>query len=283
MIPVSIPRDPAAPLGPTYDIAKLRTLEPFTRDGYEKAFGVQPPDFDPSRAPKRWLDTTAVPGQKSTYKTVDVATGQYKTITLPGEVACSLNVPGTHHYAPWVIAPTGATRGGGTVNAKYLSTREQAEALAAELGGSVETYDGGGVFPINYPDSETRRWYQIQTGNGIAYNVGVLLANKYAAGVDTPGSWGSDFTGGPAWVSTYVIPHPAESTLPEVPFPMRDLLPGERFIGTLVGIYQVVAAGVILPGEKPAPGPVTAGGSFADADRKALMECRQILGEIADR
>lgn len=268
MNPISQAKPQPIPAGQqTYGLASLGLFTEYTRDGYESTFGIQPPDFNPAKPVKLWFDSDAVSGQNSKYKTVDARTGLYGPLVIPGDDAAAVNIPGGHRFASWQIVPTGATRGGGQVNAKYLSSKGQADTIAAALGGTASEYDGGAYFPIFFPDSETRRWYQV-TVDGVDYNVGMLIAQQYANGIGAPGHWQKDPVNGYYWVSAYAPPPPVVST-PKVAMPMRDLYPGERMIGTLVGIYEVVAPGVTLPAETAA-----AGAGLTTDEHAALMECR---------
>jgi hypothetical protein len=153
-------------------------------------------------------------------------------MTQPGQAA-TLNLPDeTVSYPPYVVAPTNAyINNGGTINPEYLSTMDQAKAMAAALGvpnAAITEYQpapGPGNFLIVYPADEPRREYVFTDNFGQEQIVGIMerAMNQYGEGY--PGEWIND---GKTWQwiplkpATPAIPHG-----PIFPMPMRGLMPGE--------------------------------------------------------
>lgn len=249
----------------------------YTRDSYEKEFGVQPPPFNPAKPAKTWFDTT-VTTPTVTYNTLDLNTLKNISLVLKKEDAAAVNLPGAYRYTPWIVRPseclsetTNAPLPPSPINVALLSTRQEAEQIAAEVGGTVSlaTSPGGSMdaFRVACPANETRNVWEVQW-KGSRIPVGFLLGQKYRRGVGAPGSWDLSGTETPVWVP--VEPVVTSSNYARVP--VRALLPNEKFSQTPFGVYIVRTD---LEGQGT--------GSFTDADRAKLDEVLRIVRELQSK
>jgi hypothetical protein len=226
--------------------------------------------FDPAQAVKRWADPSKAalaPADPASYMIFDSRSGTEVPLKITNGVAATANVPATYpRYAPnppTTPATLTAARSGATplvmaVAANSLSTMEQASALAAEMGPALNLQfsltiwaQPGWVFNAN---NETREQFMLMAPGIVAANVGNMLALKNANGVGSPGSWSLNANGQILW-NAVTVPQPTASTPPDMPFPVRALLPGESFrTGGLPGIWEVVSSNTFDPGA-----PATAG------------------------
>jgi hypothetical protein len=280
MAPQSIPSNPAQPNQSIYGFGALQTVPTYTRASYLAAFGVQAPNFDATKAPKYWFDSTvnlSSPSNVAVYNVVSVE-GILATITqlsLPASQAAAVNIPGLITYPPYVIQPTTATMtglppSGVPFNADVLSNQQDALNLANSFGlSSSAVIDGDptiGPFVVNYPATETRRQWDILF-KGNAVNVGIMIANMNANGVGAPGAW--DLSGSqPTWVPAPMPPDGITSGVPaansQVSVPVRALLPNEKIQTTLMG--SVIARTDM----SSAATTDTSAGGFTDTDRATL-------------
>ena len=158
--------------------------------------------FDPTHAVKRWVDASKgglPPGDPANYMVFDPVSGTEAPLKITNGVAATANVPAI--YAPYT--PTPATTPATLtcignpalvlpVPATSLSTLDQANALAAEIGPAIGLRlqvtiwnQAGWTFNAN---GETREQFMVFAGSVSGY-VGYLLAAKSANGVGAPGSW----------------------------------------------------------------------------------------------
>lgn len=195
------------------------------------------PPFDPARPIQRF----ALPPGTRTYRAFHA--GVVVDVPISQVHADKPNLPGLPVYPKWEPAPTEATQGSVTgsqpVSPQVLSTREQAEKLAAELstvaGGPVTIVEASFLpwFPIRYGNDPRRMW-QVKRG-GWSANVGQLLAVQFARGVGNPGYWSwTDYE--PAWIPQAI---PDGTGAPELPHPCREIQPGERFVQQFGGVWMV--------------------------------------------
>jgi len=231
MKPVSVPIVPGQPLGrDVYGKESLYLFKLYDRASYFAEFGVQAPPCDPKRKMKRWFDSTAA----GKYKAFGQDARGYPLIcdlTLSPEEASTVNLPGKSDYPAYSPAPTTAVvrdyQGAPSqIDPYYLSTREEAFAMCAELGVdtvALSEVNDVGPFEVDWR-GEARRFFCI--GAQQEY-VGQLLRLKYANGVGAPGHW-MIFENKHAWVVDNPASEPASGE--EVQVPVRDLLPDERII-----------------------------------------------------
>jgi len=223
--------------------------------------------FDPAQAVKRWVDPSKAalpPADAANYMVFDSGSGTEVPLKITNAVAATANVPAV--YPPYNPNPstTPATLTSGNnpalilpVPAQSLSTLDQANALAAEIGPAIGLQlavtvwtQPGWTFNAN---GETRQQFIVFAGS-VTGNVGDLLAAKYANGVGAPGSWTLSASNQIVWNSV-PVPQPGPNTPPDIPFPVRALQPGESFqCGGLPGIWEVVSSNSFNPAA-----PATAG------------------------
>lgn len=262
--PVSLPIIPPQPDREAYGFAELALFQTYTRETYRAAFGVQAPAWNPSRPPKFWFDSTAdasAAGNVAAYRIFAVdSTGAWalQQFVLPAAEAVAINLPGSVTYPPYVIAPTGATRGGSALNAEYLSLEPDARTLMAASAATGLVDEGATlVYPIDYPPDEPRRSWAMLL-NGHRQNVGELLAERNARGVGSPGHWNTS-KGFLVWVPDPPAPTGLDDPRPPRPLPVRDLLPNEIIQTGLMGVsvartdlqqQNAIKTGAFLPDDR---------------------------------
>jgi hypothetical protein len=278
--PTCTPQNPPQPDQPIYGFIALQTVPTFTRPSYLNAFGVQPLDFDATKPPKFWFDSTvdlSSPENIAVYQTVqlDGITASIVQLQMPATQAASVNIPGLITYPPYVIQPTTATLGGQPFNADVLSDLQDAINMAASFGlGSSTVFDGDptfGPFLVDYPAAEPRRQWMILF-KGAAVSVGILLSSMNAKGIGSPGAW--DLTGSqPVWVPVPPPPDGITSGVPlsatTVPIPVRPLLPNEEIVSTL--------GGAMIARTDMSSAATNSGSGFGPADRATLLWIQQAL------
>ncbi len=223
-----------------YDLSHIALFTDYTtRAMYKAASGDDPPTGDRTKRPKYWADTSLAgkdPSGTASYAYVDRSSLLKPVIAFMSMTvaeAMSVNIPGVHSYPPYAVAPTLATSNGVPINSGYLSTRDDALALAIMWGfdSSAVVEPIQALFPIFDPPTEIRREYSILFKD-VPCNVGVFLGEMYHNGVGTPGHW--DLTGPePNWISDQ--PSPQTFILPPWPDPVRTLLPNEKLNGNIFG------------------------------------------------
>lgn len=303
--PESQPVSPAQPNLPDYGFGSLALFESYTRAGYLAAFGVQAPNWDATKPPKAWFDTSGT--APSTYMApnlfsasgssgeqpltvIDATTGLARLLTLAE--AAAVNIPGLISYPPYVVAPSDAVQlgTGAILNSTYLSTFAQAVQLAIAWGvpptfgvsdGTIVDMDPGGEQAYVYPASEARRWYGV-VYNGLPLTVGTELAQMNSQGIGYPGQWNLTAATGPTFEFTVAPPDgistgvaPAGSA---IPCPVRALLPTEYFEQVLGG-SEILNTNLIQP--PSANGGTVAVGDFTSADRATLASMQAQIAAIA--
>lgn len=273
MNPISIPVVPAQPNKAVYGVIDLELFKRYTRDTYRAAFGEDPPDYDSKRLTKTWFDTS-VQGDDAGLVVYHVLRGnQRAALTMTARDARTVNLPGLHSYPKYAIAPTSAFLRGGAGGAAQsfdpavLSTREQAEELAAEWGLNATTVidiSQQGPFAVEYPANEPRRMWGVVFRN-LPQPAGNFIAERNHNGVGAPGHW--DLSGGePNWISELPITLPPENPLMEVP--VRDLLGNEAISVGLMGV-TIFRTDMASAPNAPA-GAGVGGGGLTQAEHAAL-------------
>jgi hypothetical protein len=259
-----------------YPIEKLWLFDRHTRATWEQAFGAQAPPWDKARRIKRWADSTALDegadpaGHLVEYTYFDFSSRSFQKFVLTAAEAAAPNLPGRYVYPKYVIEPSPAVVVGPAplapqpLSADILAHKEEAEALAAELGAEevveAATFTSG-AFRIEW-NGERRRQWLLRIG-AESYNAGLLLKSRHAYGVGAPGQW-ERTPGGPVWVS-FVQDTGEQDPRPEVPIPCRPLFEQEALHITPFGVMVYRQD---LPSEyNPPPAPTDA-------------EILQKLGEI---
>ncbi len=301
----SQPAVPAQPNLPDYGFGSLALFASYSRASYLAAFGVQAPNWDATKAPKAWFDTSGT--SPSTYlapnllapsgssaeqplTVIDATTGQPRALTL--EEAAAVNIPGLISYPPYAIAPSDVIQQGtgAVLNPTYLSTFAQAIQLAIAWGvpatfgipgATIVDMDPGGEQAYAYPAGEARRWYGILY-NGLPLTVGTELAQMNSQGVGYPGEWNLSALVGPTFEFSAALPDgistgvaPAGSA---IPCPVRPLLPTEYFEQVLAG-SEILNTNLIQP--PSATGGTVTVGDFTSADRATLAAMQAQIAAIA--
>jgi hypothetical protein len=222
--------------------------------------------FDPTQAVKRWVDaskSSLPPGDPANYMVFDPVSGTEVPLKITNAVAATANVPSM--YTPYTptpaTTPATLTCSGNSalvlpVPATSLSTLDQANALAAEIGPAIGLTllvtiwnQAGWTFNAN---GEMREQFMVFSGSVSGY-VGYLLAAKYANGIGAPGSWSLNAAGQIVW-NGVPVPQPGPNTPPDIPFPVRALLPGETFQSVAGMAWEILSSGSFEP-----DAPATAG------------------------
>jgi hypothetical protein len=239
-----------------------------------------------TRPVQRFFDTTADPSKPYAFAALEKRGLKLVQVTIPAAQALTPNLPGLYAYAKWVPEPsrvqilvvgTGEVSPHGSAD-NLLATGEQERAMKMETAAALTGLLAGPVtaeeatlssaFEYIYPDDDLRRIWKLRVefarGTVQHFNVGLLLQERYRAGVGAPGVWkviqGNDGDYSLIWVSA-IGPALDWNDLPETPIPLRALYPDEELFyqfGGNVGVRKKSAA------------PAT--GSFSDADRALLQD-----------
>jgi hypothetical protein len=241
------PKQLQLPNEPYYPIERLWLFDRHTRATWEQTFGEQAPPWDKVRRIKRWADTTALEGvddpanELIEYNYFDLTSRSFKKLVLTRQEAALPNLPGTYVYPKYVVEPTPAVVTGPPplapqpLRADLLSRKEEAQALAAELGVDEVVESQGftsGPFRIEWKGESRRQWL-VRIGPEY-YNAGLLLKSKYANGIGAPGKW-EQTPRGPVWVS-FAQDTGEQDVRPEIPIPCRPLDPREALHVTPFGV-----------------------------------------------
>ena len=290
--PVSLPVVPPQPNEDVYSPSALALFLEFTRDTYTAAFGVAPPPWDPTRLCKSWFDSSVPSG--ASVSTPPAATVIYQILgqdttgawglqnmTLASADAASVNLPGAITYPQYVVQPTDATRGNSGMSANYLSLESDANALMPTFAGTSLVDQGiTAVFPVVYPADEPRRMWAIVLPNGNQLNVGLLLLERNAGGIGSPGHWNTaaDASPGgyPVWSADLPAPTGLDYTGPDRAMPLRALLPNERIGVQLFGLLPATVVMRTDLGQVQAE----AAGQFTPADRQNLNAIYRIVSSL---
>lgn len=284
--PVSLPVAPPQPDQDIFSPVKLALFQEYTREGYRSTFAVEAPPWDPARLYKSWFDSSALTPRPNTVtyqifaQDTNGAWG-FQDLTLTLADAAAVNLPGAIAYPRYVVPPTNATRGTSGMSANYLSLESDAHALLPVFGGTSVLDQGiTPVFPVIYPADEARRMWAILMPNGNQLNVGLLLLERNAGGVGSPGHWDttadSSPGGYPVWSADPAAPSGLDDTRPHCAMPVRALLPNERAGMQTLGI---LASPVIMRTDLGQAAAELAG-QFTPADRKTLAEVYRILSKL---
>ena len=274
--PLSQPAAPAQPSTEFYGVQELALFKSYSRETYRAAFGVQAPAYDPTRRGKSWFDSSvdlSASDNVAVYRIVaqdQSGNGILQQIVIPAQEAASVNLSGPVQYAPYVVAPTPATRGGSGLNPIYLSLESDAQALMQELGGDTLQLEELPSFPADYPAGEPRRLWDFLV-RGRAVNVGSLLLSRNAQGVGAPGHWDVSAPE-PVWIPDPAGPTGADDTRPPREMPVRDLLPNEKLYTGFMGILGVVRTDLQKNEDE-------ASGKFTADDRALLRMIYQALSK----
>lgn len=246
----SKPVIPPQPEEVLYGPDKLQLFPRLTRATYREKYGVEPPPWDKAKRIKRWFDTSVLEGVEDAenhvvqYEVFDATRPRgVRVLAMTAAEAAAPNLPGAAVYPKYVVAPTPAVivapisgeKSG--VNPEHLSDRAEAVALAAELGlDAAAVRESSLAMFVVYWNGERRRPWVIEW-KGSDLQVSLLLRMRYANGVGAPGRWDVSGTS-PVWVPE--APETGEQDMrPEIPIPVRPLLPNERIVTGFGGIITI--------------------------------------------
>ena len=250
-MPINNPVIPAQPEEARYGIEKLFTCPRLTRAIYQEMFGEQAPAYDPKKQIKRWfftnvLDGSADPANELCEIQVWDSTKQaVRKMTMTKLDAATPNLPGVIVWPKYanpvatmavVIGPEGdrITISGETLVDLALARSVVNEINASNFVPKFTLVAAGDPWPWKIAwGLESRRRMNISDGTREC-DAAVILWNRFARGVGSPGQWSLGPDGGP--VFTPDVPIDGEQDVrPEVPMPCRALLVNERLVVVTFG------------------------------------------------
>lgn len=254
MIDLFTPKIPSQPDEGSYGVVALQKFPRLSRAIYLANVGEQASRWNKDLVIKRWADHTVVDRPPTDdYRYIYLASDGTRVIIKEAVIsigeAMSVNLPGKYSWPKWkpelvqgyVSAPDGSRT---AINPSFVSTIDQAEALMRELDG-VEVLERtfAGPFKIIYDMREKRRLYSVKlrgTANkeGDWNSVGLLLKMKYRNGVGAPGEWTATATE-PRWIPKKSKVPDEYDPRPEVPIPIRALLPNESARLGFAGVITI--------------------------------------------
>lgn len=278
------PVTPAQPDKAQYTGEALQLSPRLTRPIYEKMFGEQPPPYDPAKRIKRWFFTDVLTGSTDQsnamveFQTFNDKTGKFETIAMTNQEAATPNLPGTYVYEKWVNPPETAAKlqvinGLGNVqtagqNGEAFIDKMILDAVVGEaakqLGIAISTAESVVLSPfyIVY-GAETRRKMNVILPSGEKLDGADFVKKRFAEGVFAPGKWSLNSANQP--VFTADVPVTGEQDVrPEIPIPVRSLLPNEKVESRLdfaAGLLYCIARADVsdpAPTSAPASGGLTA-------------------------
>lgn len=289
------PVTPAQPDKAQYTGEALQLSPRLTRPIYEKMFGEQAPPYDPERRIKRWFfTTTGEPSAMTEFTTFNDKTGVFETIAMTNQEAATPNLPGTFVYEKYVnpiatAAQLQVINGLGQVQTAGQTGINLVDPMildavvgeaAKQLGIAIVTAESVVPKPFYMVyGAETRRKMNVVLPSGEKLDGAKFVEARFIKGVFAPGKWSLNTAGQP--VFTPDVPADGEHDLrPEVPVPVRALLPNEKvesrrdFAAGLV--YYIARTDV----SDPAP-TLQAGGGLTAEQAAALTRIDAGVAKIA--
>lgn len=258
MLPRSVPKIPEVPASPQYGLAALHLFPRLTRAIFRETTGQQAPPWDKTRRIKRWYDTSVLDGftgdakhEVVSYQIFDPAAGRIRRLALTVEEASTPNLPGQYDYPKFIVAPTPAVLvdpvdgSSSPVNPAHLCEYTEALDLARALSATPSHLRENriGFFHLRW-NGETRRAWVLDLA-GTSHQVASLLAMRHAHGVNAPGRWDTS-QAQPVWIPEIQADTGELDPRPEIPFPVRELHPGEVIEQGFGGIWIVKRNGPTL-------------------------------------
>ncbi len=256
------------------------------RAAYKTSTGKEAPIWRVDRPAKKWQDLSAASKPSTNYKVwnQDPVKPALLDMTISGADAAAVNMPGVPDFPKYVPGPTAATQSlhfgsyvgpGAPVDVTLLSTKKEADDLAALCGAQVVELSAVSPFYTYTWNGETRRPYKLIYKNipqpvdvtVAGVYVGQLLATINSRGVGAPYHFSAaQLALGVLEVVFEVVPD-GSGDHPTMPMPIL-LKPGEELQSVMIntGVYTVVVG---QTGTAP-PSGTGSGGGFTDADRKKL-------------
>lgn len=251
MLPRSVPVIPPQPAEAQYGPGALHLFARFTRASFHQSTGQQAPPWDRSRRIKRWYDTSVLDGFTGdpkhdvvSYRVFDPANGKIRRLALTVEEASTPNLPGQYDYPKFSVQPTPAVLVNPAdnsitpVNPAHLCDYDDAADVARAIGAAAANLRENriGFFHVRW-NGETRRAWVLDLP-GTSHQVASLLALRHAHGVNAPGRWDTSQQQ-PVWIPEIQTDTGELDPRPEIPFPVRDLNPGEVIERGFGGVWVV--------------------------------------------
>jgi len=237
-------------------MAELQILSRLNRSMYMANVGKQAPIWNKALVLKRWADRTLGDRQPNdAYRYIYLMSDGTNVIVKENVItvaeAISVNLPGKYSWLKWVpevvdgYVKSPYDGSVTAINPNFVSTRLQAEEMKDELGGVAIRETTFARFVLKWGLSEERRLFNVKlrgTTNkeGKWNNVGLLLKMKYRQGVGAPGKFESPATE-PRWIPKKSEAPDEYDLRPEVPIPVRALLPNESArlgFGGIITIFK---------------------------------------------
>ncbi|SRR5229473_88994 len=291
----SLPTEQPQPNQPVYGAGLLDLFtESLDRAAYEARFGEQAPDFDKTLPIKKWKDDsfagadTSSPAQYIYYKLGTDGKVHEVAMNMTAGQAAKVNLTGAHHYPPYAPAPTHATLGGWPVDPLDLSTKEQAVALAIELGRTkddVQENTANQPFQYLYPPDELRKVWEINYSPMLQLVAGRKINQINSRGIGVPYHWVLQADTNQEPVIAFDWPDTGETgpVHPQLPIPQRRLKAGEEFLtdsnAFMSGQGFVVHRTDMAAPSSPAAG-ISAGGGMTAAQDHNLQHVVRVVDQI---
>ncbi len=220
------------------------------RAEFKAASGIDAPAFNPAWPIKQWFDPAAPASPSYQIWDGSVTEPGLVSLTMPQAEAGTVNLPGLRTFPAYEPAPTNARRQlqfgsfSGPIQAAdpaMLSTKAEADALAALVGATVVMYSAINQFWHYDWGTETRRDYILQyRGQVSGPFVGNLLQDMNGNGVGAPGHWSASqiAAGQLQWVPEVVDDGSGAHPVMDIPL---QLGADEELYSVMLGIVSTVA------------------------------------------
>jgi hypothetical protein len=273
-----VPTPRPEPAATSYDTSELNLLPTYTLATFKAAFGKDAANFDITRAPKTWFDSTQTcsPGGQSSYQVL--VGSNLAPLTISSCDAATVNLPpaGQPQFPAALEVHDSGVRYTGMVD---LDTYLQGAVNKMEVAATTATtpIDIGTMTAQVQPDAQYLCTWQ--SSNDVYFHGGVdpncanpaPLIAKYSGLLTT-------------WAQAAIVVQDLMGVVPgtackfcdaiakaPVPMPVRPLYPDEK-----ISVLGIMGGYIVL--RTPPPAPVTVqGGTFTDTDRQALQQVLQIL------
>lgn len=234
------------------------------RAEFKAAAGFDAPAFNPAWPIKQWFD----PAGTGAYVIWNGSLTEPKLapLSMSAAEAGTVNLPGLPNFPAYALAGTGATkalqfgafRGAPqAVDPATLSTKAEADALAALVGATVVQSSAINAYWHYEWGSETRRDYILQyKGLSSGPFVGNLLQDMNFKGVGAPGHWSASqiAAGHLQWVAEVMDDGSGAHPVMDIPLALQ---PDEELYSEVQGLIPFVGIRKI-----GTPAPVSGGDAF---------------------
>jgi hypothetical protein len=287
---VSKPVVPVQPKEARYGIDKLYLTQVLTREKYFEIYGEEAPFYDPSRKPKRWFFTDVLEGSVDPdnelvqFQVWDPNKRAIVPLVMTKREASLPNLTGVVKFREYKNSETttakmyGPTGEGGDgyspINGAVLADPKLVDLVVKEIQKDTGVQFDVELSPDPWPwkyvyGSETRRNLNL-VRESEQYSAAYILQQRFKNGLGHPGKWLIEKGVGPVFEPA-VIPSGSGDSRPEVPVPVRPLLPNERIDTNPFGS---VVTRTDMTQNEPAPGT----GSLTVVQDKLL---KQVAEDVA--